>query len=57
MVKILKNKVVFSRDIWEELKKNTNYSKLIEDIEDRIELEDAVEQHKKSGGKLTDFRK
>ena len=57
MVKILKDKVIFSRDIWEELKKNTNYSELIEDIEDRIELEEAIEHHKKNGGKFTEFRK
>lgn len=32
-----KGGVIFTRENWEELRKNTNYSELIEDIEDRME--------------------
>jgi len=39
MVQIKKDKVIFTRELWEELKKNSIYSELIEDIEDRMELE------------------
>jgi hypothetical protein len=55
MVKIQKDKVIFSRDTWEELKKNPVYSELIEDIEDRMELEQAISENDKSGNKLINF--
>ena len=55
MIAIKKDRVIFTRDIWEELRKNSNYSELIEDIEDRMELENAIEEHNKSGSKLGDF--
>jgi hypothetical protein len=55
MVKIQKDKVIFSRDTWEELKKNPIYSELIEDIEDRMELEKGIDDHEKSGSKILDF--
>ena len=55
MVKILKDKVIFSRDTWEELKQNPIYSELIEDIEDRMELEQAISENVKAGNKLIDF--
>ncbi len=47
--------MIFTRDIWEELKKNSNYSELIEDIEDRMELEQAIDFEKKNGNKFVDF--
>lgn len=55
MVQIRRDKVIFSRETWEELKNNPVYSELIEDIESRMELEDAIEEHKKSGEALKDF--
>ena len=53
MIAIKKDKIIFTRDIWEELRKNSNYSELIEDIEDRMELENAIEEQ--SGSKFIDF--
>lgn len=55
MVQIKKDKIIFTRDIWEELRKNSNYSELIEDIEDRMELENAITEHNESGSKFTNF--
>ncbi len=55
MVQIKKDKVIFTRDLWEELKKNSIYSELIEDIEDRMDLEAAIKEQKKSGNKFVDF--
>ena len=55
MVQIKKDKVIFTRDLWEELKKNSIYSELIEDIEDRMELEEAITEQKKSGNKFVNF--
>lgn len=55
MVQIKKDKVIFTRDIWEELRNNPNYSELIEDIEDRMELEQAIKEQKVNGDKLLSF--
>ena len=55
MVQIKKDKVIFTRELWEELKKNSIYSELIEDIEDRMELELAIKEQKKSGNKFVNF--
>lgn len=52
MIQIQKNKVVFSINLWNDLKVNPYFSELIEDIEDRAELENAISEHKKSGQKL-----
>ena len=52
MIKIQKDKVVFSKSIWNELKNDPYFSELIEDIEDRVKLESAVEEHKISGEKM-----
>ena len=55
MIQIKKDKVIFTRDLWEELRKNSNYTELIEDIEDRMLLEHAIKEHKQSGDKFYDF--
>jgi len=55
MITIKKDRVTFTRDIWEELRKNSAYSELVEDIEDRMELENAIKEHKESGEKFVDF--
>jgi hypothetical protein len=55
MVSITKDKVTFTRDLWEELRKNSSYSELIEDIEDRMELESAIKTQKDSGEEFEDF--
>ncbi|MDQ3021599.1 MAG: hypothetical protein M3R36_13675 [Bacteroidota bacterium] len=55
MVQIKKDKVIFTRDLWEELKRNSIYSELIEDIEDRMELEEAIKEQKKTGNKFANF--
>ena len=55
MVQIKKDKVIFTREIWEELRKNFNYSELIEDIEDRMELELAIKEQKEGREKFIDF--
>jgi len=48
-LQIQKKKVIFSRNVWNELKNSPYFSELIEDIEDRAELEEAILEHKKSG--------
>jgi uncharacterized protein YlaI len=55
MISIQKDKIIFTRDIWEELRNNPIYTELIEDIEDRMELENAIKEQKKSNEDFIDF--
>ena len=52
MVQLKKETVTFSRDLWNELKDNPYFTELIEDIEDRAELEKAIHDHKKGNDKM-----
>ncbi len=55
MVTITKDEIILTRDLWEELRKNSTYAELIEDIEDRLELENAIKVHKDTGEKFENF--
>jgi hypothetical protein len=55
MISIQKDKIIFTREIWEELRNNPIYTELIEDIEDRMELENAIKEQKKSNEDFIDF--
>lgn len=45
MNNITQSKVTFTRKLWEDLRKNPMYSELIEDIEDRMELERLTQEN------------
>jgi hypothetical protein len=51
-MQVKNNKIIISIGLWNEMKNNPYYSELIEDIEDRIELEEAIKEHKMSGQKM-----
>lgn len=53
MLTIDKEMVTFSRDTWEELKKDVSFNELIEAIQGREELQNAIEETTE----IIDFRK
>ena len=44
MFELYNDKVVFSRDTWEELIKNEQFLELVEDLEDSADLKKAIEE-------------